>query len=191
MSTLARDLKSPALLAAVTATVLAVAAGAMAAESPKARATALQALVDCRAIADPGQRLTCYDAAAGGLEAAEAAGDVVVVDRAQVQEAQRAAFGFNFRMPAFLTGGGGGGDSDAAKRGTVLDTLETTATEARQVNGKWYIVLADGAIWRQTDNEPVNRAPKPGSKVTIKRASLGSYFLSVDGQRSIRAKRDN
>ncbi len=189
MSTLARDLKSPALLAAVTATVLAVAAGAMAADSPKPRAAALQSLVECRKIADPAQRLTCYDAAAGGLEAAEAAGDVVVVDRAQVQEAQRAAFGFNFRMPAFLTGGGG--DSDAAKRGTVLDTLETTATEARQVNGKWYIVLADGAIWRQTDNEPVNRAPKPGSKVTIKRASLGSYFLSVDGQRSIRAKRDN
>lgn len=188
MSTLARDLKSPALLAAVTATVLAVAAGAMAADSPKPRAAALQSLVECRKIADPAQRLTCYDAAAGGLEAAEAAGDVVVVDRAQVQEAQRAAFGFNFRMPAFLTGGG---DSDAAKRGTVLDTLETTATEARQVNGKWYIVLADGAIWRQTDNEPVNRAPKPGSKVTIKRASLGSYFLSVDGQRSIRAKRDN
>lgn len=191
MSTLARDLKSPALLAAVTATVLAVAAGALAAESPKARATALQALVDCRTIADPGRRLTCYDAAAGGLEAAEAAGDVVVVDRAQVQEAQRAAFGFSFRMPAFLTGGSGGGESDAAKRGAVLDTLETTAAEARQVNGKWYFVLPDGAVWRQTDNETVNRSPKVGSKLTIKRAAMGSYFLSVDGQRSIRAKRDN
>lgn len=190
MSTLARDLKSPALLAAVTATVLAVAAGAMAADSPKPRAAALQSLVECRKVADPAQRLTCYDAAASGLEAAEAAGDVVVVDRAQVQEAQRAAFGFSFRMPAFLTGGGGG-ENDAAKRGAVLDTLETTAAEARQVNGKWYFVLPDGAVWRQTDNETVNRSPKVGSKLTIKRAAMGSYFLSVDGQRSIRAKRDN
>ncbi len=189
MSTPVHGYKSRRLLAAAAGLALVCAGAALAADAPKPRAAALQALVECRKVADPAQRLTCYDAAAGGLEAAEAAGDVVVVDRAQVQEAQRAAFGFNFRMPAFLTGGGG--DSDSAKRGTVLDTLETTATEARQVNGKWYIVLADGAIWRQTDNEPVNRAPKPGSKVTIKRASLGSYFLSVDGQRSIRAKRDN
>jgi hypothetical protein len=190
MSTLARDLKSPALLASAAGLALVCAGAALAADAPKPRAAALQALVECRKVADPAQRLTCYDAAAGGLEAAEAAGDVVIVDRAQVQEAQRAAFGFNFRMPAFLTGGGGD-DAEAEKRGVVLDTLETTAVEARQVNGKWYIVLADGAIWRQTDNEVINSPPRAGSKITIKRAALGSYFLSVGGQRSVRAKRDN
>lgn len=189
MSTPVHGYKSRRLLASAAGLALVCAGAALAADAAKPRAPALQALVECRKLADPAQRLTCYDAAASGLETAEAAGDVVVVDRAQVQEAQRAAFGFNFRMPAFLTGGGDGGD--AAKRGTVLETLETTATEARQVNGKWYIVLADGAVWRQTDNEPINNPPKAGSKVTIKRAAMGSYFLSVGGQRSVRAKRDN
>lgn len=191
MSTPVHGYKSRRLLASAAGLALVCAGAAQAADAPKPRAAALQALVECRKVADPAQRLGCYDAAAGGLEAAEAAGDVVVVDRAQVQEAQRAAFGFNFRMPAFLTGGGGAAGGEDARRGVVLETLETTATEARQVNGKWYIVLADGAIWRQTDNEPVNSPPKAGSKVTIKRAAMGSYFLSVDGQRSIRAKRDN
>lgn len=188
MSTPVHGYKSRRLLASAAGLALVCAGTALAADTPKSRAPALQALVECRKVADPAQRLTCYDNAASGLEAAEAAGDVVVVDRAQVQEAQRAAFGFNFRMPAFLTGGDAG---DAAKRGSVLETLETTVTEARQVNGKWYIVLADGAVWRQTDNEPINSPPKAGSKVTIKRAAMGSYFLSVGGQRSIRAKRDN
>lgn len=190
MSTPVHGYKSRRLLASAAGLALVCAGAALAADSPKPRAAALQALVECRKLADPAQRLSCYDTAAGGLEAAEAAGDVVVVDRAQVQEAQRAAFGFNFRMPAFLTGGGGDG-GEAEKRGVLLETLETTAVEARQVNGKWYIVLADGAIWRQTDNEVINSPPRAGSKITIKRAAMGSYFLSVGGQRSVRAKRDN
>jgi hypothetical protein len=197
MSTLARDLKSPALLAAVVATALSAAAGsgAMAADSPKARAAALQALVDCRTIADPTRRLGCYDAAAGRLEAAEASGDVVVVDRAQVQEAQRAAFGFNFRMPSFLTGGG---STDVAKAPDgevrapeVIDTLESTIATARKLNGRWIIRLPDGAVWVQTDDTILVRDPKPGAKVSIKRGAMGGYFLSVDGQRSMRAKREN
>lgn len=162
---------------------------AAAADAPKPRAAALQAVVDCRNVADASERLACYDAATGALETAERAGEVVVVDRAQVQEAQRAAFGFNFRMPSFLTGGG---RSDDGRPTTAeIDTLESTVTEARQVNGKWYIVLEDGALWYQTDNTSVPRPPKKGSKVLIKRAAMGSYFLSVEGQRSMRAKRDN
>jgi len=192
MSTLARDLKSPALLAAVAVTVLATAAGAMAADSPKARASALQALVDCRTIGDPTQRLGCYDAAAGRLEAAEAAGDVVVVDRAQVQEAQRAAFGFNFRMPSFLTGGDAAKDAQGEARASeAIDSLESTVASARKLNGRWIIRLPDGAVWVQTDDTAVVREPKPGSKVSIKRGAMGGYFLSLDGQRSMRAKRDN
>lgn len=136
-------------------------------------------------MADATARLACYDAATGALESAERAGDVVVVDRAQVQEAQRAAFGFNFRMPTIFAGGGEG------KATAEIETLETTATSASQIGGKWYITLADGAVWYQIDNTRVPRAPKPGSKIVIKRAAMGSFFLSVDGQRSMRAKRDN
>lgn len=158
---------------------------AVAADAPKSRAPALQAVVDCRKLTDGGERLACYDKAAAALETAEAKGDVVVVDREQVREAQRSAFGFNFRMPSFMTGGSGGA------KGEALDTLESEVAEARQVNGKWGIVLPDGAIWYQTDNEVLARAPKKGSKVAIKKGAMGGYFLSVDGQKSFRAKREN
>jgi len=186
MSTLVQGFKSRLVLASAAAALLGGGV-AMAADAAKPRAAALQAVVDCRKVADAAERLACYDAATGALETAERAGHVRVVARAQVREAQRAAFGFNFRMPAFLSGGGG----DGAKPAPEMDTLESTVTEARQVNGKWYIVLEDGALWYQTDNTSVPRPPRKGSKVVVKRAALASYFLSVDGQRSMRAKRDN
>lgn len=155
----------------------AVAAGA------KPRVAQLQAVVDCRKLTDPTERLACYDGATAKLEAAEKAGEVVVVDREQVREAQRSAFGFNFRMPTIFSG-------DSAK-GERMESLESTAAEVRQLAGKWVIILPDGAIWKQTDNEPVGRPPKKGSKISIRQGAVGSYFLSVDGQRSFRAKRDN
>jgi hypothetical protein len=115
-----------------------------------------------------------------------------VVDRAQVQEAQRAAFGFNFRMPSFLTGGGGEKSSDTESRASeVIDSLDSTVASARKLNGRWIIRLPDGAVWVQTDDTVLVRDPKPGAKVSIKRGAIGGYFLSVDGQRSMRAKREN
>lgn len=185
MSTFAHLSKSR--VAALSGAALAVLAvlPAVAADSPKTRAPALQAVVDCRKLSDAAERLACYDKATAGLEAAEAAGDVVVVDREQVREAQRSAFGFNFRMPSFMTGGGGGA------KGEVLETLDSEVASARQVGGKWRIVLPDGAVWNQTDNEILSRPPTQGSKVAIRKGAMGGYFLSVDGQKSFRTKREN
>lgn len=172
------------MVAAVSVGVLAAGQIASAQSPAKARAGALQAVVDCRKLTDGAERLACFDKAAAQLDAAERAGDVVVVDRAQVQEAQRSAFGFNIRMPSFLSGGGG-------SKGEAIDTLESTIDSASQgSDGKWTFELPDGAIWKQTDNENI-RNPRHGSKITIRKAAMGSYFLSVDGQRSVRAKRQN
>ncbi|WP_172448466.1 hypothetical protein [Caulobacter mirabilis] len=174
---------------AVVATASALAVTVQAAEPvAKARAGALQAVVDCRKITDGAERLACFDRTTASLDAAEKAGDVVVVDRAQVQEARKAAFGFNFRMPSFMSGGNSAKPETEAEG---IDSLESTVESARQGgDGKWTIRLPDGAIWIQTDNERI-RPPKAGSKVLIRKATMGSYFLSVDGQRSVRAKRQN
>ena len=48
------------------------------------RPEALTRLMACRPIADSAARLACFDAAAGALDTAERAGDVVVIDRAGV-----------------------------------------------------------------------------------------------------------
>lgn len=170
-----------ALAAGVAA--LATAGTAPAADAPKGRAAQLQAVVDCRAVPDPAERLACYDAAAASLDEAEKKGDVVVVDKGQVREARRAAFGFDFRMPSFMTAGE---EPDALDRITA-----TVASARRDPRGRWVIRLEDGAVWRQVDDKSLYKDPRPGSTVEIRTASLGSYFMKIDGQTQIRVHRDN
>ncbi len=167
---------------AVAGLVILMAGGASAQSKPSERAGALKAVVDCRAIAEPGERLACFDKAAAALDAAEAKGDVVVVDRGQMREARKAAFGFNFQMPSFMTQG---------EKEEELQRLDSTVKSARQdAHGKWSITLADGATWVQIDTEKMRKIPA-GAAVTVKTATLGSYFLTVKGYGTIRAKRQN
>ncbi|HEX6866067.1 MAG TPA: hypothetical protein VF122_02430 [Caulobacteraceae bacterium] len=170
-----------ALLMAAAVT-LAAAGTAQAQSGDGGRAAALQALVDCRAMADDAARLACYDSAAAGLEEAEAKGDVVVLDRAQAQQARREAFGFS--IPTF----------DLFKRGEPTEKLDrATFTIARAWeatnDGQWSFELDSGAIWRQTDHEHLSRRPRPGMTVEVRSAAMGSYFMNVDGQRAIRVTR--
>lgn len=187
MSRFAHSWKTGLAMAGALSAALVAGQIASAAETPKVRAGALQTIVDCRKIADGVARLACFDAASAQLDAAEKAGDVVVLDRAQVKEAERSAFGFNFKMPSFLTGGG-----DGSVKVEPMESLEATLVSARKgPDGKWIFRLPDDAVWVQIDNDEIIRAPKAGSKVEIKRGMVGNYFLSVDGQRSVRAKRQN
>lgn len=154
-----------------------------AADGPKVRAGALQSVVDCRKLTDPTGRLACYDAAAATLDAAEQSGEVVVIDRAQMREARRATFGFSFRMPGFMTAG----ESPEA-----LESVEGVVASASQGgDGRWFIRLEDGALWRQVDTDRIPRAPKKGSKVLIKTAAMGSFKMNVDGQTAVRVHREN
>lgn len=151
--------------------------------TPKGRAAALQTVVDCRTITDSAARLACYDGAIAKLDAAEASGEVVVVDRGQVREARRAAFGFNFQLPGFMTRG---------DKPEEVENLTAKVASARlSGEGKWVIVLDDGAVWRQTDRIDLPRRPKPGSTVELRKGALGSYFMKLDGQVGVRAERSN
>ena len=57
-------------------------------------------------------------------------------------------------------------------------------------SGKYVMTMEDGAVWSQIDTTVLPRQPKPGQKIHIKTATMGSYFASVEGGRSIRMKRD-
>ena len=181
MSSLALRRNAGVVLAAGAAVLLA--GGVSLAASPvKGRAAQLQAIVDCRQVADPTERLACFDKAAASLDAAEKAGEVVVVDRAQVQEARKAAFGFNFQMPSFMTGG---------DKPEPLDRISATVASAGQdATGKWVLRMTDGAVWRQIDGERVSREPKAGTTVEIRSATMGSFMMTI-GYSYIRVHRDN
>lgn len=162
--------------------LLTLAAGpVLAQDAAKQRPDALKAVVACRTVTDTAERLACFDRAAAGLDEAEAKGDVVVVDRSQIREARKAAFGFTFKMPSFMTAG---------EKTENVDRITSTIVSASQSGGAWVFVLEDGAVWRQIDTISLRNTPKAGSKAEIRTATFGSFFMKVDGQIQIRVHRD-
>ena len=169
------------------ALILAAGVAAIAAEAatpkPAPAAPAVQAVVDCRSIADATQRLACYDSAVDALAKAQSSGDLVSLDREQRRAARKQAFGFTLPSLSFL---------DTGEKPEELNRVqETLASASQDAWGKWTFRMQDGAIWRQIDDELLSRRPHPGSAITIDRAMLGSFMLSVDGQPAVRAHRDN
>jgi hypothetical protein len=150
--------------------------------SPTVTAPAVQAVLACRALTDDAQRLACFDKATAAMGQAESSGDLVTLDRDQRRAVRKQAFGFT--MPAL----------DLFNKGEKPEEVNritgTVASASQDAYGKWTIRLDDGAVWRQIDdNEPL-RAPHKGSTVLIKKGSLGSYFIDVDGGPGFRAHRD-
>jgi len=94
---------------------------------------------------------------------------------------------FGFSLPKISPLGNGENEQDEEDR----KVLETTVSSARQMNdGNWRIQLADGVYWRQMEAKDIF-APKPGDKIKIRRASMGSYLASINGRTAFRIKREN
>lgn len=149
---------------------------------PERLPEAFSALVDCRKIADPAARLACFDTRAAELEAATARRDVVVVDRKSVRETRRTLFGLTIPNLSIL------GDDQADEVKSVEGVVQGAREDA---DGRWILSLKDGATWRQSDGNMLGLAPRNGSKVTIRRAAMGSFMMSIDRQPGIRVKRVN
>ncbi|WP_133254929.1 hypothetical protein [Phenylobacterium hankyongense] len=167
-----------AVFYALAALAVAAAAPAQAADR---RAAAFQDVLQCRTVTEAAARLSCYDAAAGRMDEAESRGDIVVIDRAQASAAHRQAFGLQLPSLAFVT---------RALKPEEVDSIDGVVSAAHQdVNGRWTMSLADGASWRQISGQ-VNRDPQRGSKVKIRKGTLGSFLMNIDGQPAIKVHRD-
>ena len=144
------------------------------------RAPLLAAVTQCRAVADEVARLACFDRSVAALDTAETKEVVVVIDQQQVREMRRSLFGVS--LP----------DTGLFGKGNDLPQIDTTLTSASVDDaGRWSFVLADGARWTQTDDHIIARRPRANDKVSIKRAALGSFRLSVGGQPGVKAKRQS
>jgi hypothetical protein len=149
--------------------------------TPTDRPEVLSRLVACRSVTAPEARLACYDAAAGALDSAQRQGEVVVVDRAQVSAARRQLFGFELPAISLFEQG------PAPER---IDSVETSLTRAVMGGeNKWVFVLSDGSTWRQIDSERVTFQNEAGQAVRVRRATLGSYLLTVGRSRAVRVRR--
>ncbi|MEN5114334.1 hypothetical protein ABE453_09940 [Brevundimonas diminuta] len=114
------------------------------------------------------------------LRSATTTGEVVIVERAQVDAAKRAVFGFSTpSLPSVF-----GGDE--------VVSLETTLERATSaVDGSWIFHLTDGSTWRQIDNTRVsNPRNRQGEEVRVRKAALGSYFLNLGSSRAVRVRRE-
>jgi len=140
----------------------------------------IETLRQCRAIAEPGARLACYDAAGAELVAAADRGELRIMDKEAVQKTKRRLFGFALPDLGLF------GDDDEPE----MDMLETTITTVQNLGrSDWAFSTPEGGIWR-IDNAPFSfRDPKPGDKVVFKRAALGSYFIRINDRLGVKGRR--
>jgi len=154
---------------------------ANAAKAPPPMSPYINALDQCRQIADSAQRLACYDRAVPPLVTASRSGEINVVDRGQLREARRSLFGFSMPKLPFFSGDQSAGDTP--------DQIETTIRSVGDLGyGKYRLIVAEGnGVWETS--EETNREPRSGQRIIIRRAPLGSYFLRIDGNTGIKGRR--
>lgn len=160
---------------------LALLAAPAAAQSGDASRTVDQ-LAECRAVSADVERLACFDRLAERIATARRSGDLLVLDRKQVVERKRRAFGLaNPTGDVF-----GGGAEDKATQVTEVDTT-VQVVRATANPGRWNMQLANGTVWQTVDSLPA--APRIGGPVKLKQALLGGYRASFGGTRSFLVKR--
>ncbi len=167
------------LHACVIVTSWALAAGLAAAQSAPGPASTpagpLAAVYACADEADDARRLACFDAAVGGLRAAETQGTVAVLDAARVESVQREGFGFSLPSLPQLRLPGGGSAVESV-------TLELSSVSVAP-DGRATLRMSNGQVWRQLEPERL-RGARPGSAVTVSQGALGSFVATVEGQRA-------
>jgi hypothetical protein len=176
-------MKRLCLSSLVVVSAFALPGSAEAKDKPVPPSPLVAAIARCRDIADPTQRLACYDSAAGALVSATNSGEVSVVDRGEVRKVRHSLFGFSLPKIPFFTG-----DTTANE---AQDKIDSTITSVKALNNGYYqLVIADNnAVWVTTDDSVNFDPPRPGQKIEIVRGALGNYFLRINGQLGVRGRR--
>lgn len=156
---------------------------AMAQPAFQSSAALVEGLRSCRAVAATDERATCYDEKVGALLGAVDSGDVRLIDREQVRQTKRQLFGITMPDIEIFKGEG---KEDAE----LSELFETTIASGRQTGpGTWRFTTAESAVW-EINNPPRKIAPiQPGDKVVFKKASLGYYFIRINGQIGVKGRR--
>lgn len=180
---------------AVTITIVTLLPGAGAlAQSPASgggtgnagQSGAMAPLYACAAIANPTERLACFDGAVARLRASEASGEVIALERAQIDAVERDAFGFQVPSLPFLR-------RRAAPAATAEDRsappeeerLQSQTFEIVRVSRRdsgSLLVTSTGQSWLLTDPPVLRGSSQVPFTVRIRRATLGSYILQVEGR---------
>lgn len=153
---------------ALAAVAVAIAAPALAqATATSPTLPVIDQLYACRPIADPAQRLACYDNAVTAVQTAVQSRDIRIIDR---DTAERA-------------------DVALARPVPIQSVDSTIRTAARDVAGRLTLLLDNGQVWVQTEGGS-NSVPRAGTRVQIRRTSLGGYFATVGNRPGFRVRQN-
>jgi hypothetical protein len=158
------------------------------AQAETARST-LSEIAKCSDIATAAERLQCYDNAAATAKSVLAASPQ---QQAAVETEEEGGvldwFGLGSRKP--ITKAEDFGKTPEAVAGPrEISEISAAVTEfAKNAYGKAVFILDNGQVWRQIDGDAYEvQAPRKGDtmKVTIEKAFMGSFSLTVEGRNGI------
>jgi len=151
---------------------------------PEAVPDFLEQLKECQTKTDDTQRLACFDQVVGGMVVANEAGEVQIIDQEDVRRTKRELFGLSVPDIEILK------TDDEEKDKKAKEELETVISSARYVSRKKIrFTTQEGAVW-EINNAPSRLATvKEGDKVVFKKASMGTFFIRINGQVGVRGKR--
>jgi hypothetical protein len=163
--------------------LLAVPLGLLAATAyADANRDALVEIVKCADIADPAERLKCFDVAVPQAKRA------LTPPAPAAKESKSLLEWFGFARPTapVTKAEDFGKPPPEPSPGEEITEIKAAVVEfARNVRGKCVFILDNGQVWRQLDADGTNvRDPEEGRKmvVTIETGALGSYNLSIEGR---------
>ncbi len=175
---------SPKVAALIACAVLAASASTVNAQETFAEPTEdyLEALKSCQSVTEDIARLQCFDAAVGNIVTATETGDVQVIDREDVRETRRSLFGFSLPDIGLF----GGGDDDEEEDELFQTTIESVRYIGRR--GARF-TTAEGAVWEMSNVPRRMRQIRPGDEVVFREASLGYFFVRIEGQTGVKGRR--
>lgn len=174
-----------ALKGAGLATLLALGAAASAQDNDDLASSPLvDKLATCTAITDDAARLACFDREVGAFVGAANEGEVKVVEKEEITKARRKLFGYSVPDAGIFK-------ADSKEEEEANRRLTSTITRVRQIGSKeYYIWIEEGdAQWRMKSSSIRFRAPEVGDTVEFQPATMGTYWIKVNGRKGVRGNR--
>jgi hypothetical protein len=161
-----------------------------------AQAKPLEQVYACASVADSTARLACFDAAVAGLKQASDAGNLSVVSRAQIEKAEKEAFGLptpSLTAMVETTSAAPAAASTVKPSKQKPQELDRVTLAIREVgkmpDGRYRFTMENGQVWRQTDDIRLGGMSEKNLMAEIRKAALGTFIMKIGNRSAIRVKR--
>jgi hypothetical protein len=145
-------------------------------------AAALKPAIACRSLTSDEARLRCYDKAVQELAERAATGSILIMNREEVKQARRAAFGLTLpKIPFF--------DNAPTKEDEPEELVAAIRSARSLAHGKWELNLDAAGVWQTTEALSSAKIPKQGQEIQITKGMLGSYFIRMADGRTVKGLR--